>query len=101
MSDIPEKYKNNCPLDHSTVEKFCECDCNYGTAIEVWYFQQQKISQLEAENKLWQKKANYIVEYCKPYLEYMWASAIASTILGCDFYNCKEHLEKLKEGENE
>lgn len=42
---IPEKYKNTCPLDHSTYEKYIECDCNFGSANEVWYFKEQELQK--------------------------------------------------------
>jgi len=50
MSKIPEKYKNNCPLDHISFEDFTMCDCNYATNIECWYFQEQIIEKLQSEN---------------------------------------------------
>lgn len=55
-----------------------------------------EVKKMEADKKLMQSKLDYIVEYCKPYLEYMWASAIVSSILGCDLYECKSHLESLE-----
>lgn len=42
---IPEKYKNTCPLDHSTYEKYIECNCNFGSANEVWYFKEQELQK--------------------------------------------------------
>lgn len=49
MSDVPEKYVSVCPLDHSTFEKYMECNCTYGSAREVWWFKEQKIKSLEQE----------------------------------------------------
>ena len=48
---IPEKYKNTCPLDHSTYEKYIECNCNFGSANEVWYFKEQEIVRLKQQLK--------------------------------------------------
>jgi len=48
---IPEKYKNTCPLDHSTYEKYIECNCNFGSANEVWYFKEQELAKLKRELK--------------------------------------------------
>lgn len=44
---IPDKYKNTCPLDHSTYEKYIECNCNFGSANEVWYFKEQELAKLK------------------------------------------------------
>lgn len=59
---------SNCPLDHSTLEKFIGCDCNYGESHEIWNFQQSKIDKLEAENeklkeavKLWHESTQSAV----------------------------------------
>lgn len=46
---IPSKHENTCPLDHTTYEKFIGCDCNFGSAIEVWYFKEQKLKELKAQ----------------------------------------------------
>lgn len=46
---IINKYKNTCPLDHSTFEKYQECNCNFATPFEVWKFKEQ---QLEEKQKL-------------------------------------------------
>lgn len=42
------RYTEGCPLDHSTYEKFTQCDCNYATAQEVWDFKDIKINKLKA-----------------------------------------------------
>lgn len=57
---IPEKYKNTCPLDHSTYEKYIECNCNFGIANEVWYFKEQELAKLT--NKF--EKAKRYIELC-------------------------------------
>lgn len=49
MNNIPEKYVNNCPLDHSSFYEFISCDCNYGGKIEIWNFKQQEINKLKSE----------------------------------------------------
>ena len=51
MSDIPEKWRINCPLDHSTFEKFVECDCNHGNARDVWWFKEQQLEKLQEQLK--------------------------------------------------
>jgi hypothetical protein len=48
-NSIPEKWRISCPLDHSTFEKFTNCDCNYGGARDVWWFKEQQIHSLKAE----------------------------------------------------
>jgi hypothetical protein len=35
-----------------------------------------------------------VLRYCMPHLEYMWAANIVGIILGCDFRDCKQELNK-------
>ena len=51
MSSIPDKWKITCPLDHSSYEKFIECNCNYGNALEVWWFKEKEIESLKSQLK--------------------------------------------------
>lgn len=52
MSDVPEKWRISCPLDHSSFEKFVNCDCNYGNARDVWWFKEQQLEKLQEKNKI-------------------------------------------------
>ena len=51
MSNVPEKWRISCPLDHSSFEKFVNCDCNHGNARDVWWFKEQKLEKLQEQNK--------------------------------------------------
>lgn len=46
---MSDKYKNMCPLDHSTYNLFVECDCNFGSAFDVWCFKEQQLAQLQSK----------------------------------------------------
>lgn len=38
-------------------------------------------------------KIKNVIEYCEPHLEQMWAARVVGILLGCDFRDCKEHLD--------
>jgi hypothetical protein len=44
-------------------------------------------------------KIAQVLAYCRPHLEYMWASSIVAILLGCDFRDAKNELEKFLNGE--
>lgn len=110
--------KNTCPLDHSTYEKFVECDCNYGSAREVWDFLQQEIEKFEdLEEKL--EVAMKALEFYASKGNWCWSSRpkkeshLAWAISPHDCGWCKESekfvggriaraaLARIKEMENE
>ena len=69
---IPEKYKNTCPLDHSTYEKYIECNCNFGSVNEVWYFKEQELAKLKEENEKLKALVDDLIldcERCDRYFE--------------------------------
>lgn len=39
-------------------------------------------------------KRHVVLKYCEPHLDKMWAASIVGTLLGCDFRDSKDHLEK-------
>lgn len=90
MSDVPEKWIIRCPLDHSTYEKFIQCDCNFGSAFEIWSLKEQQLSE---KQKLLDEARNHIINI----LSCSSLSSESSKI----YYNneAKKFLSKLNKGE--
>lgn len=96
-NNIPEKWRISCPLDHSTLEKFTNCDCNYGGARDVWWFKEQQIHSLKAELE----KASELIKESKYLIDrYSSDTPLDGVVDCCNNYNLKANeFLKIKEGE--
>jgi hypothetical protein len=55
----------------------------------------QEIMNLRKNNRDLETQNKFVLEYCYEHINFMWASTVAGLIIGCDFKDAKQEIEKL------